>query len=318
MKFRHVYGPVPSRRLGRSLGVDPIPFKACTYNCVYCQLGRTSPLTDRRQRFFPPGEVLQEIQEGLILHPDELDYVTFVGEGEPTLCQDLGALIGATKKMTSLPVAVITNGSLLYRNDVREELAQADVVMPSLNAADRKTWHQVNRPHGRLDSNAIIEGVIHFRSRFQGQLWMEVMLVGGIHDGEESLLAIRQALERIKPDRIFVNAPIRPPAESWVKPPDAEGWVRAHVLLGEGIFIDGPEEGTFDTAGFDRPLDAVMAIVRRHPMRRDQILETLEPYPIDGVEAALDELVTSNKMRLVVYRDDTYYVAGEGWYMEKM
>ena len=317
MKFRYVYGPVPSRRLGRSLGVDPIPFKTCTYNCVYCQLGRTSSLTDRRRRFFPPREVLQEIREGLILHPDEIDYVTFVGEGEPTLCQDLGVLIGETKKMTALPIAVITNGSLLYRNDVREELAQADVVMPSLDAADRETWHQVNCPHGRLDSEAIIEGMIHFRRRFQGQLWMEVMLVGGINDGEESLLAIHQVLERIEPDRIFVNAPIRPPAEGWVKPPDAEGWVRAHVILREGIFIDQPEEGIFDTAGFDRPLEAVTAIIRRHPMRHDQILETLDQYPADDVEAALNELVATNRMRLVVYRDATYYVAGEGWYMEK-
>ena len=318
MKFRYVYGPVPSRRLGRSLGVDPIPFKTCTYNCVYCQLGGNSSLTDHRRSFFSPGEVLQEIREGLILHPDEIDYVTFVGEGEPTLYQNLGALIGETKKMTALPVAVITNGSLLYRNDVREELAQADVVMPSLDAADEKTWQKVNRPHGRLDIEEIIEGMIHFRRRFQGQLWMEVMLVRGINDGEESLLAIRQALERITPDRIFVNVPIRPPAESWVQPPDAEGWVRAHALLGEGIFIDEPEEGTFDTAGFDRPLEAVVAIVHRHPMRRDQILETLDPYPVEDVEAALDELVAANRMRLVVYREETYYVTGEGWYMGKV
>ena len=317
MKFRYVYGPVPSRRLGRSLGVNPIPFKTCTYNCLYCQLGRTSWLTDSRKDFFPPGKILQEIRQALAIHADEMDYVTFVGEGEPTLCQDLGALIGETKKMTSLPVAVITNGSLLYRNDVREELAQADVVMPSLDAADRETWQKVNRPHGRLDIEEIIEGMIHFRRRFQGQLWMEVMLVGGINDGEESLLAIHQALERITPDRIFVNAPIRPPSEGWVKPPDAEGWVRAHALLGEGIFIDQSEEGIFDTAGFDQPLEAVTVIVRRHPMRHDQILETLAPYPVDDVEAALDELVASNRMRLVVYRDATYYVTGEGQYMER-
>jgi wyosine [tRNA(Phe)-imidazoG37] synthetase (radical SAM superfamily) len=212
---------------------------------------------------------------------------------------------------------VITNGSLLYRNEVREELAQADVVMPSLDAADRETWRKVNRPHGRLHIEEIIEGMIHFRCRFQGQLWMEVMLVGGINDGEESLLAIHQALEQIKPDRICVSAPIRPPAEGWVEPPAAEGWVRAHVLLGEGIFLDQPEEGTFDTAGFDRPLDAIVAIVRRHPMRRDQIIETLDPYPVEDVEAALDVVVASNKMSPVVYRDEIYYVTGEGRYREK-
>jgi wyosine [tRNA(Phe)-imidazoG37] synthetase (radical SAM superfamily) len=317
MEFRYVYGPVPSRRLGRSLGVNPIPFKTCNYSCVYCQLGRTSPLINHRQRFFPPGEILEEIQHALKLHVGEIDHVTFVGEGEPTLYQDLGDLIAQVKKMTPLPVAVITNGSLLHRNDVRQELVPSDVVIPSLDAADPETWKKVNRPHGRLNLEEIIEGMVRFRHMFHGQLWVEVMLVKGINDQEESLLAIRRALDRIAPDEIHLNIPIRPPAEGWVEPADAEGLVRAHVLLGEDALIDTPEEGAFSTAGFDQPLDAVTTIVRRHPMRYDQIVETLDHFPPEAVQAALDELIAVGKMRVVVYRDKAYYVAGAGYYAEK-
>jgi len=317
MEFRYVYGPVPSRRLGRSLGVNPIPFKTCNYNCVYCQLGRTSPLLNHRQAFFPPGEVLQEIQHALEMHVGEIDYVTLVGEGEPTLYQNLGDVIAQTKRMTPLPMAVITNGSLLHRDEVQQELVPADVVIPSLDAADRETWKKVNRPHGRLDLEEIIEGLVRFRHMFHGQLWVEVMLVKGINDQEESLQAIRRALDRIAPDEIHLNIPVRPPAEGWVEPADAEGLVRAHVLLGEDVLIDTPEEGAFSTAGFDRPLDAITTIVRRHPMRYDQIIETLDHFPSEAVQIALDELVAVGKMRMVTYRDKVYYAAGAGYYAEK-
>ena len=316
MEFRYVYGPVPSRRLGRSLGVNPIPFKACNYSCVYCQLGLTSYLTNTRQDFFPPQEILEEIQKALELHGDQMDYVTFVGEGEPTLCQSLGALIRHTKERSGLPVAVITNGSLIGQEDVGQELIQADVVMPSLDAADQETFRRLNRPRGTFEIEDIIDGMIRFRQRFPGQLWVEVMLVRGVNDHEEALLGLRRALDRIGPDRIYVNVPIRPPAEGWVEPPEVEGLVRAHALLGEAVFIDQPEEGAFSTAGFAQPVEAVQMIVRRHPMRQDQIRETLGRFSSEAVEAALTELVAAGKMRAITYRGNVYYATGEGRYTE--
>ena len=154
----YVYGPVPSRRLGQSLGVDPIPFKTCNYNCVYCQLGRTTPLTNERRDFFPPETILAQVQDALERHqPSEVDYVTFVGQGEPTLCASLGWLIRHVKALTDIPVAVLTNGALLFQPEVREELAAADLVMPTLDAADQKTFRKINRPWPHFRIAEIIE-----------------------------------------------------------------------------------------------------------------------------------------------------------------
>jgi len=317
MRFKYVYGPVPSRRLGRSLGVNPIPFKTCNYSCVYCQLGRTSPLTNTQRDFFPPGQILEEIRTAAKLHTDDTDCVTFVGEGEPTLCKSLGDLIGRTKEMIGLPVAVITNGSLLHRDDVRHRLGQADVVMPSLDAADQETFQKVNRPHGTLKITEIVDGMARFRQMFHGQLWIEVMLIRGVNEGEEALLEVRRALDRIAPDRVYVNVPIRPPAESWVTAPDTEGLVRAHALLGDVVFIDVSESGVFSTAGFDSPVEAVSMIVRRHPMRMEQILKTLDMFSQEAIDVALQALKADGKMQEVLYRGDVYYATGEGRYVAR-
>lgn len=178
-----VYGPVPSRRLGPSLGVDPIPFKTCNYNCVYCQLGRTTPVTNERKDFFPREAILAEVEAALKAHqPGEMNYITFVGQGEPLLCASIGWLIRQVKALTDIPVAVITNGSLLFMPDVREDLRAADVVMPSLDAADEETFRRINRPWAKLQIALIIEGMVAFREMFENQLWIEVMLVKGLND----------------------------------------------------------------------------------------------------------------------------------------
>ena len=230
-RFRYVYGPVPSRRLGRSLGVNPIPFKTCNYSCVYCQLGRTPSRTSSRQRFFPPEEILSELAQALEIHGDGVEYVTFVGEGEPTLCSDLGHLLSETRRLTTTPTAVITNGSLLSRPDVRAELCNCDVVMPSLDAADEETYRRMDRPPRETVLEEVVDGLGQFRREFRGLLWVEVMLVKGCNDGEAQLSRLRQLLDRVRPDRVYLNVPIRPPAEPWVEPPDAEGLVRAQTLL---------------------------------------------------------------------------------------
>jgi wyosine [tRNA(Phe)-imidazoG37] synthetase (radical SAM superfamily) len=303
-----VYGPVPSRRLGQSLGVDPIPFKTCNYNCVYCQLGRTHPLINRRQDFYPPEMILAEVRAALAAHPPgAIDYVTFVGQGEPLLCASLGRLLAAVKAMSNLPVALITNGSLLFQPDVRAEVQAADVVMPTVDAADQATFRRINRPWRRLQVEAILAGMAEFRQIYAGQLWVEVMLVKGVNDGEAALTGIAAALRRIQPDQVHLNVPLRPPAERWVEPPDNLGMVRAMAILGEVAPIVTPASGAVVLAP-DMPIaDAVVEIIRRHPLREAELVEELERYTPGQVAETLAALQASGQARRLVYRDQAYW-----------
>jgi wyosine [tRNA(Phe)-imidazoG37] synthetase (radical SAM superfamily) len=307
----YVYGPVPSRRLGQSLGVDPIPFKVCNYNCVYCQLGRTTPLTNQRQVFFPPEDILAEVRQVLERNQfDQIDHITFVGEGEPLLCASLGWLIRGVKALTDdIPVAVITNGSLLFMPEVREEVRPAEVVIPTLDAADEETFRRINRPWPELHIAEIIEGLVAFRQMFQGQLWVEVMLVKGVNDTEQVLTGIAGALRRIRPGQVHINVPIRPPAETWVEPPEDEGLIRAMAILGEVAPIVTPATGAFKLAEGKSAVDGIIDIIRRHPMREAELVETLTHYVDDpaDVEMTLARLATSDQARRRVYRDQAFW-----------
>jgi wyosine [tRNA(Phe)-imidazoG37] synthetase (radical SAM superfamily) len=289
------------------LGVDPIPFKTCNYNCVYCQLGRTHPLTNRRQDFYPPEAILAEVRAALAAHPPgAIDYVTFVGQGEPLLCASLGRLLREIKTMSNLPVALITNGSLLFQPDVRAEVQAADVVMPTVDAADQATFRRINRPWHRLQVEAILSGMAEFRQIYAGQLWVEVMLVKGVNDGEAALTGIAAALRRIQPDQVHLNVPLRPPAESWVEPPDNLGMVRAMAILGEVAPIVTPASGAVVLAP-DMPIaDAVVEIIRRHPLREAELVEALERYTPGQVAETLAALQASGQARRLAYRDQAY------------
>ena len=264
----YVYGPVPSRRLGRSLGVSPIPAKVCSYTCVYCQLGRTDRLQVERESFFPRNDILAEIVEHAAKTAPE--YVTFVGDGEPTLCADLGWLLRETGERTGVKTAVITNGSLLYREDVSADLCHADVVIPTLAAGDEAAFRAVNRPHREITYDRMVQGLFDFRREYTGELWVEVMLVKGLNDGDEALRRIRAVIDRVEPNRVYVLAPIRPPAERWVEPPDPERILKAQSILGGAIPIVDRETGEFALENFSDARTALIEIGSRHPLRRDQ------------------------------------------------
>lgn len=316
-----VYGPVPSRRLGRSLGVAPIPFKTCNYSCVYCQLGRTTHMTIQRKDFFPPEELLNELKRAIGVESSdsrsrsEIDFVTFVGEGEPTLCKSLGWLIRKTKEITDIPIAVDTNGSLLYREEVRNDLLRADVVMPSLDAGTAETFRKINRPHRGIVFEAVVEGMEKFRQEYDGEIWVEVMLVRGLNDSEEELEAIKNRLEQIEPNRTYINVPIRPPAEPWAVPPDKESIALAHAILSDVNVVDitAEETGEFSSMGFTNPEDAILAIIRRHPMREEQVMETLNKFEIveRGVRNSLTRLEESGKIKKVEYRKKVFWLTME-------
>lgn len=212
--LRHVFGPVPSRRLGRSLGVDLVPFKTCTYDCVYCQLGRTTRLTVERREWVPIKAVLAELDSKLACQPD---YITLSGSGEPTLHSQLGDVIEHIKTMTDLPVALLTNGSLLWQKAVREQAALADVVLPSLDAAEPTQFGLINRPHPEITFESYLEGLESFRREFNGQYWLEVMLLDGCTSEPAQVRRLADCIRRIRPDRIQLNTAVRPAAEASVR-----------------------------------------------------------------------------------------------------
>lgn len=296
-----IYGPIPSRRLGQSLGVDPIPLKTCNWNCVYCQLGRTMPLVNERAEYVPRQEIMDELAAVLDAHgPGEIDYITFVGSGEPTLHSGLGWLIRAVKALTDIPVAVITNGALLYRPDVRRELLPAHVVMPTLSAGNPDLYKLIHRPHPEATFSRLIDGLRAFRAEYDGMLWIEVMLLAGINDTETALRELADHLHAIGPDEVHVNLPNRPPSETWVQPSDAEGLLRATAILGDVAHVVHPATGHFDLRGYASVVDAIVAIVTRHPMSDEQLLQTLDRWAPEQVQQALTELQAGGAVRKVV------------------
>jgi len=297
----YVYGPVPSRRLGRSLGVSPIPPKTCSYTCVYCQLGRTNHLQIERESFYPREDILAEIvARGQETNPD---YLTFVGDGEPTLSSDLGWLIDQSSEKLHLPAAVITNGSLLFCEDVRRDLLGADVVVPTLDAGNEKVFRAVNRPHGDITFDSMLQGLISFRQEYTGQMWLEVMLVKGLNDTREELTSIRGAIDKIEPDRVYILTPIRPPAESWVKQSDPETILRAQEIIGHATAIAGLESGEFGLREFQDAKQAIIEIGSRHPLRLSQArqIETEFSEP-----KLIEQMLAEELLVKVEYSDEVY------------
>ena len=316
--MRYVFGPVSSRRLGQSLGIDTIPFKTCNWNCVYCQLGRTIPLTNKRSQYIPSDAILAEVKKALAARPsDEIDWVTFVGSGEPTLHNGLGELIRGVKELTELPVAVITNGSLFYLPGVREELSAADAVLPTLDAGNAKLYRKINRPHPQITFERLVSGLISFRQEYHGQLWVEVMLVRGFNDTEAALLEIAAILKRIQPDEVHINLPTRPPAETWVQLPDEAGFDRALTIFGDIARVVRPARRIFDLSGYDSPSEALVDIITRHPMREDDLRLTLEKWTPGQVDEALAKLAASGRVQVVERYGKRFWTSGLGHFPEK-
>jgi wyosine [tRNA(Phe)-imidazoG37] synthetase (radical SAM superfamily) len=299
-RVKYVFGPVPSRRLGQSLGIDTIPLKTCNWNCVYCQLGRTVPLINERREYVLDENILFEVERALRSHTKGgIDWVTFVGSGEPTLHIYLGEIIRRVKKLTTLPVAVITNGSLLYLPEVRQELSVADAVLPTLDAGTAKLYRKINRPHPDITFERLVDGLIAFREGYRGKLWVEVMLVRGLNDSSQALEDIVKVLQRVKPDAVHINLPTRPPAETWVGLPDEEGLMRAMSLLGKIAEVVHPAEGSFDLSGYENVADAIIGIITRHPMRQDELVKTLRRWSSKTVNEALTDLRDSGRVQIV-------------------
>jgi wyosine [tRNA(Phe)-imidazoG37] synthetase (radical SAM superfamily) len=298
--MKYVFGPVPSRRLGQSLGIDPIPLKTCNWNCVYCQLGRSTPMTNRRASYYPSEAILAEVKS-VLDDPNRghIDWITFIGSGEPTLHSGLGELIRGVKAMTDIPVAVCTNGALLYQPDLRNELLPADAVMPTVSAgSDATHWH-IHRPYPGLTFELHIEGLIAFRKAYRGRLWPEVMLIKGMNDTEAALLDIAAVLDQIGPDLVHIALPTRPPAETWVEPPDQEGLMRALAILGRRAAVLHPSAGIVELSGHMDVIDAILDIIARHPISQQDLELALQRWSPGQVSAALENLSHSGRAQKV-------------------
>jgi len=304
MDMKYVYGPVPSRRLGISLGISPIPKKTCNYSCIYCQLGRTDHMTNTRQMFFSVEEIMAEFDQ-ILREKIHFDVVTIVGEGEPTLYLGLGELIDEIKKRTDKPVAVITNGALLYDSQLQSELGRADIVLPTMDAYDEESLKRINRPHGSLKFKDIKRGLEEFSEKYQGQLWIEIMLMKDVNDDDESLGKYAEMLKRIKYDKLYLNTPVRPPAESEVSIVDHEKMDHAAELLG-GISIDLlSSEGFHSEIADDHA--AILSIIKRHPMNQFEIEGFLASRGRSDIDRFLDELRQDEKVEVINYKGyDTY------------
>lgn len=303
--MNYIYGPVPSRRLGFSLGVDLVPPKTCNLDCVYCQLGRTTNKVVERREYVAVERILKEVEEVLASHPS-IDYITLSGSGEPTLNLGIGELIKGIKGIASIPVAVLTNGVLLFEGEVREALSKADLVIPSLDAATQSGFRRINRPHPSLKLDEIVEGLINFRRVFTGQIWLEVMLLKGLNDGDSDLFELGRIIERIEPDRVQLNTAIRPPAEPYVEPLTLDELKRAQAILGEGCEIIP----SFDYRGGAGPTPdiekAVMRVINRRPVTLADLSLSLGVHPTE-LSRYLASMEEKGLVKGVSYGGDRYY-----------
>lgn len=295
-----VFGPVNSRRLGKSLGVDTIPKKTCNWNCVYCQLGRTSPMTNERREFYPRRSILDELQHSLAtLDPKSIDWITFVGSGEPTLYLGLGWLIHKVKSISDVPVAVITNGSLLHVPEVREELLAADAVLPSLDAGTASIYRKINRPFPKLIYSTLVEGLSAFRQEYSKKLWVEVMLIRGVNDSVEELRRISAIVAEIQPDEVHINVPSRPPVETWVKPPTNDRLRLARCIIDDKPRLVQASRKTIDSLDELNPVEKILSILSRHPISESDLYATLTGWSEDRIEAVLEELTICGKAQKI-------------------
>ncbi len=304
--FRHLYGPVPSRRLGRSLGIDLVPHKVCSYDCIYCQIGQTTEKTLLRKEYIPSQEVLGELKTFLSKNGSSVDHISLSGSGEPTLHSKIGLVIEGIKEMTLIPVAVLTNGSLLYEEEVRKDLIGADVVLPSLDAVSSETFMRINRPYMGLSVEKVIEGMVEFRKIYKGQIWLEILFCKGVNDSQSELLQMKKAVDRIQPDLIHLNTVVRPPSEQWAIPLSQKEMEEIRAFFGERASIISEFDRHHLVASERDRREEILRILRRRPLSLIDLSEGMG-IPPKELEGYIRFMVEEGKIKIRSFGNAIYY-----------
>ena len=305
------FGPVPSRRLGKSLGINNIPDKVCSYACVYCQIGKTLRMEVKRRPFYPPELIFEEVKrkvEKAWERGERIDYLTFVPDGEPTLDANLGEEREMLKSF-NIPLAILTNSSLIWREDVRNDLLKLDFVSLKLDAVTEALWRKVDRPHKTLKLDKILEGILEFRRDFKGKIVTETMLIDGINYGDE-LKKIAEFLKELKPDMAYIAVPTRPPWENWVKPAREDVINMAFHVFADAIgeerveYLIGYEGNAFAFTG--NVEEDILSITAVHPMREDALRELLKKA--NAGWDIVEKLIAEGKLIALEYGGKKFYM----------
>lgn len=286
-----IFGPVPSRRLGRSLGIDIIPFKTCTYDCIYCQLGKTTDKTDKCSEFCPVGEIVANVEKAVKSIPN-IDYLTLSGSGEPLLHSGAPKLVDILKREFNIPVAVLTNGSLLYRNEIADTLANADVVMPTLAADCERTFEIIHRPYQTIKFDNVIEGIIKFSKNFDHELWLEVFLIEGINSEIDKIKSIKTIINQIEPHKVQVNTVTRPASDESAVAVNEKKLNDLKNIFGDKAEIINdysakPDLENSQTGGLE---NKIITLLERRPCTEKDIVEALLAHKIEVIKI-LEELI---------------------------
>ena len=304
-KHKYIFGPVPSRRLGRSLGIDLVPFKTCTYDCIYCQLGRTTNKTIQKKEWVPVDSVIEQLKDKLGSKPD---YITLSGSGEPTLFSKLEELVSKIKRLTDIPVAVLTNGSLLWLPEVRKALKPADLVIPSLDAGSNQIFQYVNRPHPDTSFSKMLEGLVKFRDEYDGKYWLEVFLLAGVTTPEMEINRLKTCINSICPDKVQVNTVTRPPAEDFAEPVPEERLEGIAAQLYENAEVIADYQDVHKQQDFSARREDVLTLLKRRPCSIEDIAAGLGLHRNEVVKY-VEELSTEGKIEAKHQNQHIYYKA---------
>ncbi|MGA1843733.1 MAG: radical SAM protein [bacterium] len=304
-----IFGPVPSRRLGRSLGVDLVPYKTCTFDCVYCELGPTTCHIRTRRSYTPVDVLCDELGERLQQLKGAVDIVTLAGSGEPTLNADLGVIIERIRGMTDRPLGILTNSSLLSDKTVRDALRPLDLVVPSLDAVSDRIFQQINRPVEGIGIEEILHGLIRLREEFTGEIWLEVLVCQGINDDESELARIKEASDSIHPDRIHVNTVFRPPSVEGVRAVSPDRLEEIAAFMGKNAQAVGAARTREGAAAGSRSVRTrLTTLLRRRPCTSDDIASALCIARIEALKL-VEQMVVEGAVERIEHQGTTYYRA---------
>ena len=303
--MRYVFGPVPSRRLGFSLGLDLTGRKLCSLDCVYCQLGPTPHKTVARRQYIPVADIIRELK-GTLRGKQRIDFITLSGSGEPTLNSQIAPLIKAIKRITKIPVAVLTNGTLLTNPRVFQALLSADMVAPSLDAVSQAAFRKVNRPHDSLKAAEMIKALVDFRREFTGQIWLEILFVKGLNDSAAEVARLVRQVERIKPDKVHLNTVVRPPAEMDAKPVSQAFLARVAKKFSPAAECIAESHRGRQTKGTRATTEQIVRMAKRRPVTLKDICDGLGLHPNEALKT-IERLLTSRKLTSRIFRGKRYY-----------